>query len=75
MKEAIANAQDWCVACLEWVRRQLRKRLKGDSAHGAKRVLVHEILSIQVLSAALFGGLQIGMSQDNVTRRLAPVYQ
>ena len=36
---------------------EVAKRLFGDN--GGKRLLVHEILSIQVLSAALFGGLAI----------------
>ena len=36
---------------------RVRRRLPRKS--GGKRLLVHEILSIQVLSAALFGGLAI----------------
>jgi diguanylate cyclase (GGDEF)-like protein len=59
MKEAIARAQKWCLARIVWLRRQVRGRLNGDGPNGAKRVLVHEILSIQVLSAALFGGLAV----------------
>lgn len=35
------------------------ERFNGFGAKRGKRVLVHEILSIQVLSAALFGGLAI----------------
>ena len=48
----------------------------GPVANGGKRVLVHEILSIQVLTAALFGGLAIAslyfggqwVLQDNYSR-------
>jgi len=42
-------------AATVWER--VRRRLPGDKY--GKRMLVHEILSIQVLSAALFGGLAI----------------
>jgi diguanylate cyclase (GGDEF)-like protein len=55
MSDAIAIARGWLVERLEW----LRSRFNRKSSEGAKRVLVHEILSIQVLSAALFGGLAI----------------
>jgi diguanylate cyclase (GGDEF)-like protein len=55
MSDAIVIARDWLMERLEW----FRKRFNRKSSEGAKRVLVHEILSIQVLSAALFGGLAI----------------
>jgi diguanylate cyclase (GGDEF)-like protein len=55
VSDAIAIARGWLVERLEW----LRGRVNGKSSEGTKRVLVHEILSIQVLSAALFGGLAI----------------
>ncbi|MEJ2128947.1 MAG: EAL domain-containing protein [Woeseiaceae bacterium] len=55
MNAALAVARSWIEEKLEW----LRSRLGRKSTEGAKRVLVHEILSIQVLSAALFGGLAI----------------
>jgi len=48
MKAALLTARDWIVE---------RYKQRGNAA--GKRVLVHEILSIQVLSAALFGGLAI----------------
>ena len=41
------------------VRDWLAKRFSRNTDKGGKRVLVHEILSIQVLSAALFGGLAV----------------
>ena len=55
MMEVIVTARNWLLARLDG----LRKRFSRDTSNGAKRVLVHEILSIQVLSAALFGGLAI----------------
>jgi diguanylate cyclase (GGDEF)-like protein len=48
MKAALTTARNWIVA-----------HLSRNGATNGKRVLVHEILSIQVLSAALFGGLAI----------------
>jgi len=48
MKAAIAAMTGW-----------VTDRFAGGEAKGGQRVLVHEILSIQVLSAALFGGLAI----------------
>jgi diguanylate cyclase (GGDEF)-like protein len=41
------------------VRDWLATRFSRNTDKGGKRVLVHEILSIQVLSAALFGGLAV----------------
>jgi len=52
----IEVARDWLIERFDWCRSYLQNRRSTD---GAKRVLVHEILSIQVLSAALFGGLAI----------------
>ena len=46
-------------AAIATIREFLAARFKRERSPGAKRVLVHEILSIQVLSAALFGGLAI----------------
>jgi diguanylate cyclase (GGDEF)-like protein len=51
----IAVARDWMMERFVWLSGRFRRR----STDGAKRVLVHEILSIQVFSAALFGGLAI----------------
>ena len=48
------------LAATGWER--IRRRLPWDR-HG-KRLLVHEILSIQVLSAAIFGGLAIASRVD-----------
>jgi len=48
MKAAFATISGWVV-----------DRFGRNRAAAGKRVLVHEILSIQVLSAALFGGLAI----------------
>ena len=59
MKAAILTAQAWFLDSLDWIRERFRERFSRDTTNGAKRVLVHEILSIQVLSAALFGGLAI----------------
>jgi diguanylate cyclase (GGDEF)-like protein len=59
MRERFETAQKWCAVRLHWLRRRIQRRFNGDSNNGAKRALVHEILSIQVLSAALFGGLAI----------------
>ncbi len=44
----IETARDWILS-----------RFNRGKSKGAKRVLVNEILSIQVLSAAIFGGLAI----------------
>jgi diguanylate cyclase (GGDEF)-like protein len=55
MSEAIVVAREWLQERFNWFRDRFNRR----SSEGAKRVLVHEILSIQVLSAALFGGLAI----------------
>ena len=55
MTEVITIARDWVRERFDW----LQTRFNRKSSEGAKRVLVHEILSIQVLSAALFGGLAI----------------
>jgi len=51
----IVVARDWMMERFVWLRGRFNRR----STDGAKRVLVHEILSIQVFSAALFGGLAI----------------
>ena len=59
MKEKLAVAQAWCLGHLARLRDYIYRRFNRTTATGAKRVLVHEILSIQVLSAALFGGLAI----------------
>ena len=56
MSVYIEVARDWLLERFNWFRNYLNNRRSTD---GAKRVLVHEILSIQVLSAALFGGLAI----------------
>ena len=72
MREGILTARDWLLDRLVG----LRQRFRRGSSNGAKRVLVHEILSIQVLSAALFGGLAIAslywggqwVLQDNYSR-------
>lgn len=48
LKSVLASLRGWLAA-----------RLPGQNAAGAKRALVHEILSIQVLSAALIGCLAI----------------
>ena len=48
MKAALASMGNW-----------IADRFSRDGATNGKRVLVHEILSIQVFSAALFGGLAI----------------
>ena len=56
MSTYIEVARDWLIERFDWCRSYLQNRRSTD---GAKRVLVHEILSIQVLSAALFGGLAI----------------
>ena len=53
MKELAIRLQFF--AATTWER--VRRRLPGDK--NGKRMLVHEILAIQVLSAALFGGLAI----------------
>ena len=53
MKDLVTRLQFFAATLWE----RIRRRLPGDR-HG-KRMLVHEILSIQVLSAALFGGLAI----------------
>ena len=55
MMAVIFTARDWAMERLA----ALRQRFGRAAPKGAKRVLVHEILSIQVLSAALFGGLAI----------------
>ena len=55
MMSAAITARDWVLGRYDW----LRDRLKRKQTNVAKRVLVNEILSIQVLSAALFGGLAI----------------
>ncbi len=65
MKTAIATARDWIFSHV--------KKLQGP---GGKRGLVNEILSIQVFSAALIGGLAIAslywggqwVLQDNYSR-------
>ncbi|MDH3842001.1 MAG: GGDEF domain-containing protein, partial [Chromatiales bacterium] len=53
MKSIIARLRTWP----RLARQRVSKFRPGNK--GGKRVLVHEILSIQVLSAALFGGLAI----------------
>jgi diguanylate cyclase (GGDEF)-like protein len=53
MKPLVTRLQFF--AATAWER--MRRRLPGDK--NGKRMLVHEILSIQVLSAAIFGGLAI----------------
>ena len=53
MKSIIARLRSWPRSA----RQRVLKFRPGNK--GGKRVLVHEILSIQVLSAALFGGLAI----------------
>jgi uncharacterized membrane protein (DUF441 family) len=53
MKELAELARSWLHPVREWLGRV------GLAGNGGKRVLVHEILSIQVLTAALFGGLAI----------------
>lgn len=50
MKPAVAAKKSWISRF---------SRAKGDSARNGHRVLVHDILSIQVLSAALVGALAI----------------
>lgn len=49
MKELLAKARGWIQS----------RFFNRDNPTGSKRVLVNEILSIQVLTAALFGGLAI----------------
>ncbi|MDH3550538.1 MAG: hypothetical protein OEQ16_14425, partial [Gammaproteobacteria bacterium] len=48
---------DWLWSRLRVLRERLTKF--GPGGNGGKRVLVHEILSMQVFTAALFGGLAI----------------
>ena len=65
MKDLVTTTRAWIINHVN--------RIRGA---GSKRVLVHEILSIQVLSAALFGGLAIAslywggqwVLQDNYSR-------
>jgi diguanylate cyclase (GGDEF)-like protein len=65
MKDLVTSARTWIIDHVN--------RIRGA---GNKRVLVHEILSIQVFSAALFGGLAIAslywggqwVLQDNYSR-------
>jgi hypothetical protein len=70
MKEMAELARSWLHPVREWLAHI------GLAGNGGKRVLVHEILSIQVLTAALFGGLAIAslyfggqwVLQDNYSR-------
>jgi diguanylate cyclase (GGDEF)-like protein len=65
---------DWLWSRLRVLRERLAKF--GFGGNGGKRVLVHEILSMQVFTAALFGGLAIAslyfggqwVLQDNYSR-------
>lgn len=55
MKAVLATIHDWIIPAREW----LLSRISRSESAGTKRVLVNEIMSIQVLSAALIGGLAI----------------
>jgi diguanylate cyclase (GGDEF)-like protein len=55
MMSVAITARDWVLGRYDWIRDHLNRKPTSI----AKRVLVNEILSIQVLSAALFGGLAI----------------
>src|SRR5210317_2354937 len=65
---------DWLASRLRLLRERLANFRFGRN--GGKRVLVHEILSMQVFTAALFGGLAIAtlyfggqwVLQDNYSR-------
>jgi hypothetical protein len=69
-KRNVARLRNWSRPARQWVAR------RGNGKKSGKRVLVHEILSIQVLSAALFGGFAIfslyfggqWVLQDNYSR-------
>ena len=52
-KTNVARLRNWSRPARRWVAK------RGPGKKSGKRVLVHEILSIQVLSAALFGGFAI----------------
>ena len=77
MKAPSARMKDLAELLRSWLH-PVRERLGGLglAGNGGKRVLVHEILSIQVLTAALFGGLAIAslyfggqwVLQDNYSR-------
>ena len=70
MKELAELLRSWIHPLRAWLARL------GIGGNGGKRALVHEILSIQVLTAALFGGLAIAslyfggqwVLQDNYSR-------
>ena len=62
MKAAASTVKDWASLIkgrVGLVKDKVSERIKQRSGKRSKRVLVHEIMSIQVISAALIGALAV----------------